>query len=128
MTSSEFNERKSILYRYFHHPKWKYKGDDGWDYEYYKGKKNIEELENAINIVFSLSEAEIIEKHWFYNNEKRIIGGTIICNIFVSPDFNGINQGSGVGTDFYIAFTLSRFGFFYNQSNDLGALRERIAR
>lgn len=125
MTSSEFNERKSILYRYFQHPKWEYKGDDGWEYEYYKGKKNIEELENAINIVFSSSEAEIIEKHWFCNDDKEIIGGTIICSIFVSPNFNGINQGSGEGKDIYISFTLSRFGFFYNQSCDLEILRKK---
>lgn len=128
MTSSEFNERKDIMYRYFQHPRWECKDNDDWEYEYYKGKKNVEELENAINIVFSTSEAEIIEKHWFYNDDKEIIGGVIICTIFVSPDFNGINQGSGSGSDIYIAFTLSRFGFFYNQSNNLVALRENATR
>lgn len=126
MTSSEFNERKEILYRYFHHPRWEYKGDDGWEFEYYKGKKNVEELEAAINIVFSSSEVDILEKHWFYNNDHEIIGGTIICSIYVAPNFNGINQGSGIGKDCYVAFTLARYGFFYNQSEDLDILTNRL--
>lgn len=115
LLSSEFNERKDILNRYFEHPRWTYKGDDGWKYEYYKGKKNLEELENAINIVFSPSEATIIERKWYYNDNKEIIGGTILVNIYISPNFNGLNQGSGNGENFYIAFTLCRFAFFWNK-------------
>lgn len=128
MLSSEFNERKDILYRYFHHPKWEYKGDDGWECEYYKGRKNREELENAINIVFSSSEADIIERRWFYNNDKEIIGGTIICSVYISPNFNGLNQGSGIGYDIYIVFNLTRYGFFYDQSEDLEYLISRIGK
>lgn len=73
LLSSEFNERKDILNRYFEHPRWTYKGDNGWKYEYYKGKKNIEELENAINIVFSPSEATIIEKNGFIMIKKKLL-------------------------------------------------------
>lgn len=125
MTSTEFNQRKDILYRYFQHPRWEYKGDDDWEYEYYKGKNNLKELENAIHIVFSSSEAEIVDKYWFFNDDKEIIGGIIVCTVFVSPDFNGINQGSGMGRDIYISFTLCRFGFFYNQSTDLQSLIDK---
>lgn len=126
MTSSEFNERKLILCRYFRHPKFKYKGyDDEWEYEYFKGKKNREELINAINIVFDDNEITIHKKKWFYNNDNKIIGGTVICSIFVSPDFNGINQGSGMGDYCYVAFTLARYGFFYNQSNNIETLLKK---
>ena len=123
MKSSEFNNRKEIVDRYFRHPRWECKNNDDWEYEYYKGKRNIEELENAINIVFDF-EANIIEKCWLYNSEKEIVGGTIICSFYVSPDFNGINQGSGLGEDVYVAFNLARYGFFYNQSDNLKDLRK----
>lgn len=125
MISSEFNCRKEILYRYFQHPRWEYKGDDCWEFEYYKSKKNIEELENAINIVFDTTEVEIINKSWFYNNDKEIIGATLICDFDIAADFNGINQGEGSGK-VYVAFTLTRFCFFHNQSSDLEVLKSKI--
>ena len=125
MISSEFNCRKEIIYRYFHHTRWNYKGDDGWEYEYYKGKKNLEELENAINIVFDSTEVEIIHKCWFYNDKNEIVGATVICDFDIIANFNGINQGEDSGK-VYVAFTLARFGFFYKQSSDLELLKNKL--
>jgi len=121
LVSSEFNRRKDIIWRYFHHDRWICKNDDEWEYEYYKGKGNMKELESAINIIFDKDEAEIKENRWFRNDENEIIGATIICELYVSADFNGRNQGSG-GSDCFIAFTLAYHGFFYNQSHTMDAL------
>lgn len=125
MVSSEFNKRKEILDRYFCHPRWTYKGDDDWEYEYYKGKRNLQELEYALNIVFDECEMSIIEKRYFKNNDGEIIGGTIVCSFDVAANFNGIYQGSDIGTC-YLAFTLVRYGFLYNQSDRLDYLLERL--
>jgi hypothetical protein len=115
LVSSEFNRRKDILWRYFHHDRWICKDNDEWEYEYYKGKGNLKELETAINIVFDTDELSILENRWFKNDDNEIIGATIICELYVSADFNGINQGSG-GSDCFMAITLARHGFFFNQS------------
>ena len=52
MVSSEFNKRKEIISNYFRHPRWIYHGENDWDFEYYKGKRNMQELEAALKIVF----------------------------------------------------------------------------
>lgn len=67
-----------------------------------------------------------IEKKWFYNDSKEIMGETIICDLYVSADFNGMNQGTG-GADCYIAFTLSRYGFFYIQAQSMEYLKKQLS-
>lgn len=126
MYASEFNERKNILYRYFKHPRWNDKCDDSeWDVKYYKGRKNLEELRLALNIVFGSEDITIIEARNFKNNDGEIIGGTIICSFYIAANFNGFWQGEG-SSYIYVAFTLARHGYFYTQSSSLDYLKEQI--
>ena len=53
MVSSEFNKRKEILSNYFRHPRWSYHGEDDWEFEYYKGKRNMQELEAALKEIIA---------------------------------------------------------------------------
>ena len=73
MVSSEFNRRKEIISAYFKHPRWSYKGEDDWEYEYYKGKRNMAELEEVIKIVFNESECEILDRQWFENEREGLL-------------------------------------------------------
>ena len=124
MVSSEFNKRKEIISNYFRHPRWIYHGENDWDFEYYKGKRNMQELEAALKIVFG-DEYTVYDKRWFKNNDGEIVGATILCGFYVGADFNGVNQGTG-GGDCYVSFNLCRYGFFYNQSSNLDYLKNQL--
>ena len=115
MVAKEFEDRKNILYRYFHHPKWKIDDEDSeWEYKYYKGRKNLEELKNALQIVFDPSEYTLLSESYFRNAKEEIIGGSVTCSFWITSNMNGIWQGSGE-SEVFVKFTLTRYGYFYNQ-------------
>lgn len=114
MFTSEFEYRKNAINKYFFNEyKWK-RNDDG-DYCYYKNpKKCLQELKFILDVIFQ-DEFSIIATQSFRDYNNKEIGYSVIGEIDVTANFNGIYQGEGRNTE-YLKFTLCEKAFFYNQS------------
>jgi hypothetical protein len=120
MKSSEFNERKGNIGKYFNNDE-KWKENEYGELEYYKGKRNLIELKYVLELVFG-DKIEILKEEYLKNNEDKIVGGSITCQIYVDADFNGMNQGT-MGADVFITFNLFENSYSYNQSDRLLGLQ-----
>lgn len=119
MNASSFEERKRNLYRYFtNRDKWR--EIESGEIFYYKGKRNLKELQFILDLVFG-DKYQAISTEYFYNNEKRIIGGSVICEMYVDADFNGWYQGTA-GATVFTKFTLVETSYFVVQSSTLEGL------
>ncbi|MGG4499037.1 hypothetical protein [Brevibacillus reuszeri] len=119
MKSSDFNERTTMLYKYFTND-YRWKTNKHGDYIYYKGKRNLKELKFIVSVVFDY-QLEILKEEFFMNGSDEIIGGTLICRCYVEADFNGINQGTA-GANVFIKFTLWENGYFTTHASSLEGL------
>ncbi|MFB0831514.1 hypothetical protein ACEU2D_18165 [Brevibacillus laterosporus] len=115
MKTTEFNERMQNLFNYFtNKEKWK---ENNGEFIYFKGKRNLIELKFILELVFGYG-LKILSKSYFRNNDNKIIGGSIICKIYVDADFNGLHQGTG-GANVFVCFTLTENAYLVNQASTL---------
>ena len=120
MFASDFDNKKESISKYFHNTyKWKSKNED-WEYQYYKGKKNLQELEFIVDVIFG-NDLSVIKTKYIYDCENELIGASLIGSVEVSADFNGMKQGLGKAI-IYIMFSLSQYEYWYNQSDKIEGL------
>lgn len=114
VNSSTYNHFCKIVNKYFNDKyKWKFDDEEGL-FQYYKGKRNLKELEFIISTVFQ-DIADILQKGYYYNMEDECIGAYIIIYLYIDADFNGANQGTA-GDYVYCKFNLYSNLFSYDQS------------
>ncbi|MDG0950675.1 hypothetical protein [Bacillus paranthracis] len=122
INSSMFTYFKSVIRKYFRDEyRWRY--DDGKGIiRYYKGKRNLKEIEFIVSTVFG-ELSNVIQKGYYFNLEDECIGGYIIIHLYVDADFNGMNQGTK-GDYLYCKFSLFEDTYSTDQSGDLDYLVE----
>lgn len=76
------------------------------DYKYWKGRRNLPNLKEVIDLVFG-EEAEYIHKGYFKNNENEIVGGCVVIAVMKHPSFNGMHQSDFPPHDVYYSFILA---------------------
>lgn len=123
MNHSEFNSRITMLREYYQNT-YKWKIDEAGDYKYYKGKRNLKELEFMVNLILG-DEIELINSKYVKNYEGKISGGEVIGKCYVDAEFNGMKQGTE-GADIYVVFCLYETGYYSDQSDSLDRLLNRL--
>ena len=119
LNSFQFEKAKDRLSEYFRNKK-KWKTDECGEFIYYKGKRNLSELEFALQLAIG-DDMEIISTEYCRNAKGDVIGGSIVGRIFVDADFNGWNQGTE-GANVFIRFTLCETAYYIGQAGILDRL------
>ena len=110
MNSTEFRSKLDILNRYFQHSRFECKCNEDFEFQYHKGKKNLAELHEAIEIVFS-DEYLLLNTKYITDLDKKIVGATMTCSFYIDADFNGFSQGTA-GANCTVQFSLARYGYW----------------
>lgn len=115
MLTSEFAHRKSAISKYFiNQYKWKY--DEEGNLTYYKNpKKCLDELKFIIDIIFQ-DDFSLIANLPIRSFSDKIIGYSVIGEVDVCGNFNGMYQGEGRSI-VYVKFNLCHKGFWSNESS-----------
>ncbi|WP_088362958.1 hypothetical protein [Bacillus cereus] len=120
VNSSIYSHLCKTVHKYFNDRyKWKFDEEEGM-FKYYKGKRNLKELEFIIRTVFQ-DIADIVQRGYYYNMDDECNGAYIIIYLYVDADFNGANQGTA-GDYLYCKFNLFSKAFSYDQSQNLDYL------
>ncbi|HHT7008735.1 TPA: hypothetical protein ACTZ3A_001274 [Bacillus cereus] len=123
INSSMYTYLKSVIGKYFWDKyRWKYDEEEG-AFRYYKGKRNLKEIEFIVDTVFG-DLSNKIQKGCYYNADGECVGGYVIIHLFVDADFNGMNQGTK-GDYLYCKFNLFETVYTSDQSDCLEYLIDK---
>lgn len=120
INSSMYTYLKRVVGKYFWDKyRWNYDDEEG-SFRYYKGKRNLKEIEFIVSTVFG-ELSETIQKGYYRNTDGECVGGYIVVYLFVDADFNGMNQGTK-GDYLYCKFNLFNGAYSCDQSSYLDYL------
>ncbi|WP_460271886.1 hypothetical protein [Bacillus sp. NEAU-Y102] len=123
INSSMYRYLKGVIAKYFRSEhRWRYDEDEG-ELRYYKGKRNLKELEFIADMVFG-DISDVVQKGYYYNTDGECTGAYIVIHLYVDADFNGANQGTA-GDYSYLIVSLFENTFSLNQSTGLADLVDK---
>lgn len=123
INSSMYRYLKGVIAKYFRSEhRWRYDEDEG-ALRYYKGKRNLKELEFIVDTVFG-DISDVVQKGHYYNIDGDCVGSYLIIHLYVDADFNGAYQGTA-GDYLYLSVSLFENDFSLNQSTGLDDLVDK---